>query len=495
MRQPIAGFLGLFVCLAFAHGGLADAPDDPPPRTTWRDCPADADRFRDYVAYYHKLSMGDVALEDNVYPVFITVTRGEGTDEVLETAWAALGAPMPDRIITFKDFDTDDPAARDRYERCQTRAWVPADALDVDDWLTQNAEALALVKHYLDRPGYGAPAVVDDGDPPITMGILLPHLGIQRDVARALRIEANRHLGAKDLKAAWANVVAMRKLAVHTSGEPVLIASLVAVSIDTMARDVIAAAANTPWVTDDDLVWLAQQWAALPPIKPIRRGVDLERLAVPSLLMAAHHDRITDEQVGWFLSDAGSRQVRAAMADPRFDLAAALDESDRWYDKVVSLCDAKDAADLARRDAALIEQVRAMARKTPAALAKALREQGGADDAEAKQQFSALVARRVLAELLPGLGAAISVEWAREAGGVQLQTVIALRRYRLAAGELPDTLDALVPKYLPAVPIDTFDGRPMRYTRTDDGAIVYSVGRDGVDDGGGEKDLALHVDG
>jgi hypothetical protein len=61
---------------------------------------------------------------------------------------------------------------------------------------------------------------------------------------------------------------------------------------------------------------------------------------------------------------------------------------------------------------------------------------------------------------------------------------LAAERYRLAHGEWPDSLDVLVPAYLPAVPIDPFDGRSIRYRRTDFGCAIYSIGDDATDDGG-----------
>ena len=53
-------------------------------------------------------------------------------------------------------------------------------------------------------------------------------------------------------------------------------------------------------------------------------------------------------------------------------------------------------------------------------------------------------------------------------------------------GELPPSLDALVPEYLPRVPLDPFarGGRPMRYDPDAPLPIVYSVGEDFEDDGG-----------
>jgi len=63
---------------------------------------------------------------------------------------------------------------------------------------------------------------------------------------------------------------------------------------------------------------------------------------------------------------------------------------------------------------------------------------------------------------------------------------IAVQRYRLATGNLPDTLADLVPTYLDAVPEDPFDGRTLRYEKLETGFVVYSVGEDLSDDGGME---------
>ena len=53
-------------------------------------------------------------------------------------------------------------------------------------------------------------------------------------------------------------------------------------------------------------------------------------------------------------------------------------------------------------------------------------------------------------------------------------------------GRLPATLDALVPTYLPAVPADPMSpaGGPLRYVAGTNAGAVYSLGSDGVDDGG-----------
>jgi hypothetical protein len=68
------------------------------------------------------------------------------------------------------------------------------------------------------------------------------------------------------------------------------------------------------------------------------------------------------------------------------------------------------------------------------------------------------------------------------------RTVLAIERYRLANGTVPEDLKALVPTYLDQVPIDFQDGQPLRYLRTDTGYRVYSVFEDGQDHGGKHRD-------
>jgi hypothetical protein len=74
---------------------------------------------------------------------------------------------------------------------------------------------------------------------------------------------------------------------------------------------------------------------------------------------------------------------------------------------------------------------------------------------------------------------------------------IALKRYQLKYKNYPQSLDAMAPEFIPAVPNDPVDGQPLRYRRNDDGTfLLYSVGENGKDDGGDpslEKDKHLNL--
>ncbi len=65
-----------------------------------------------------------------------------------------------------------------------------------------------------------------------------------------------------------------------------------------------------------------------------------------------------------------------------------------------------------------------------------------------------------------------------------MMAALAAERYRRSQGTWPETLEKLRTKYLSAVPLDPFDGEPLRYSRLKDGLVIYSVGHDVFDNKG-----------
>jgi hypothetical protein len=99
------------------------------------------------------------------------------------------------------------------------------------------------------------------------------------------------------------------------------------------------------------------------------------------------------------------------------------------------------------------------------------------------------------ATFLPSIQILLKLE-AEYAANLRLATTaLAVERFRLAHGKLPEKLDELVPQFLSAVPLDPFDGQPLRYHRLNKGYVIYSIGDDCHDDGGREppRDLKSNV--
>ena len=92
-----------------------------------------------------------------------------------------------------------------------------------------------------------------------------------------------------------------------------------------------------------------------------------------------------------------------------------------------------------------------------------------------------------LSSIIPIESSIISIELRTIAYLRTARTALAVQRFRLVAGKLPDALIDLVPAYLDAVPTDPFDGNELRYKKLETGFVVYSIGEDLSDDGGKEK--------
>lgn len=72
-----------------------------------------------------------------------------------------------------------------------------------------------------------------------------------------------------------------------------------------------------------------------------------------------------------------------------------------------------------------------------------------------------------------------------QTGCEMTRAAIALERFKLRENRLPSALEDLIPVYLPVVPVDRMDGKPLRYSLQSEGFyLLYSVGRNGTDEGG-----------
>jgi hypothetical protein len=63
-------------------------------------------------------------------------------------------------------------------------------------------------------------------------------------------------------------------------------------------------------------------------------------------------------------------------------------------------------------------------------------------------------------------------------------TIVALKKYRNTRGQYSEVLSDLVPDFVPSEPIDPFSGHPLKYVHQGESYLLYSVGANGIDDGG-----------
>ena len=94
------------------------------------------------------------------------------------------------------------------------------------------------------------------------------------------------------------------------------------------------------------------------------------------------------------------------------------------------------------------------------------------------------LADKVLDILIPVFDKAVDRVRMFRQQSIGLQIAVAAYRHRLRHGDFPASLDAFEADLLSTEPVDAFTGEPLKYTLTDTGPLIYSVGDDRVDDGG-----------
>jgi hypothetical protein len=87
--------------------------------------------------------------------------------------------------------------------------------------------------------------------------------------------------------------------------------------------------------------------------------------------------------------------------------------------------------------------------------------------------------------LVPAVSKAVAKSVRGEQRARLTATACAVERFRKQHGSYPASLNELVPAFIAEVPLDIMDHQPLRYRRnSDDTFILWSVGDNGIDDGG-----------
>ncbi len=318
---------------------------------------------------------------------------------------------------------------------------------------------------------------------PELMGVLLPYLGWSRMIARSLVVDARVALAEKDVNRCHQNLLALFGVAHQLGAEPFLIGRLVHVAVVALTtqeiRRILTEAPET--FSEAQMIDLAHALSAATDgtLKP---NIDSERLWMEDWLQRAFTD---DGNGDGRLTPEGFNTLNAISGGSS---STQKDIDDSIFYKVASpviptvLAGRKELRDTYAFLAAAAEQDAA----TPRWQRTSYRA-----ETEIEKITQSTVTKARLMPILVFVPSFTKATEACETGVMNRDATlaaIALELHHRRTGKYPATLAELVPAVLPSLPIDMWDGKPLKYRLVDGKPVLYTVGCDKIDNNGAATD-------
>jgi hypothetical protein len=338
---------------------------------------------------------------------------------------------------------------------------------------------LAELRAASDRPYARYPVVYDLDNP---WGILLPHLGNIKRTVQRLQLRACAELAAGQRDQALADVKFMLYLADSVKDEPFLISYLVRIAcVQLTIQPVWEGLAEHAW-SDAQLQELQAHFQQYNFVAEMKQPIDSERAGaiLTADLLARGKYHLND------LTDLAN--------DPNHASSTLANLFGRvaprgWYHlEQLSYCQLFQLQLNGAFDADKKQVFPKQIESNANALYQALAGGNSVTIICTRHQFLTAIILPALSKIPPK---AAAVQTATD----EAATTCALERYRLANGQFPETLEALVPRFISQLPNDVITGGPYKYHRTADPSaqgsdvtsgqfVLYSVGWNETDDGG-----------
>jgi tRNA A-37 threonylcarbamoyl transferase component Bud32 len=385
--------------------------------------------------------------------------------------FARLGMETPpdqgDYFVRYEDYLKKDPpveadgVARE-LSRTAARPWAAADFPPVAAWLKANEKPLAVVNEATRRARYYVP--LDPGDARPLVAAPLHSAQRCRILATCLLTRAMLHMGTGEYRDAREDLLTCHRLA-HLVGEGSVIEAPVAVAIDVC-------------VSAADVMYLDRARPDAETIRQYRDDLNGVR-AVPGLAEIA--DRISFG--GRFLLleviTSNDKMTNGAIQID-LDSNAAVGCVNGWSDRIAAALRNKDRESRMQE----LKQIHADwsgIRLSHMSGASSIGPGWGDATARGKWWAETLLVAAELDSIVLNLHEAVE---SSEQIRANLSVALSLALYQREHGRYPECLAALEPKYVGTLPQDTFSGKPLIYRPTENGYILYSVGKNGRDDGG-----------
>lgn len=318
-------------------------------------------------------------------------------------------------------------------------------------------------------------------DDPLFLTVPVTPLKVLRDASDLLLVDAILALEGGDSERFMSDVVAQLGVARHARQVNYLICDLVAIGVIADALHAVETALDlTPeMLSESDLIELAHQFAAIGSAEDVSVRLDSEYASFRDFVQRYYSDDGSGgglprpDLLPFVMSIGGPGYVpnsysASLLMNAISPFFADRQTVSRTYEELMGPYEAEGRKPLWQRGAARGD--------------RALEGLG-----ESWLASIRLMPVRILAP--SQTRAMLASEFLLQRRDATL-TAIALELHRRRTGEWPASLAELTPRLLPAVPLDRYDGQPLKYKLVEGRPLLYSVGVDRNDDGGRLPDAA-----
>lgn len=464
--------------------------------------PLDQRGFVDYVAAVDEAARRGVTVENN-YEVIVREVLGPIYGGDVQIAYyRKLGIPRPVqddnhfvRYVTFAlandPNDTPGATINDNFSKLMASPWSAEDFPLAAEWLKEMDAHLNKLVEGSKRTRYYTPYDVaikrdtnEDELPPM-MSISLESALDQYVIAKALSVRSMYRIGRGDLNGAWSDLQAIRRISCHVAGGQFAIESEVGFTLDAFAIRGEQCLLKCE-LTEDQARRFLSDLERLPYLTPLAEKWDtsLRFTNLDAMQVVAH---CTDQKTGKKLihlmksgkllntpSDASGIDEIVIDWDPAFKTV------NQWFDRLVAASGEKTLVKQAR----LLEELQGDydRLKTKYESGEGLRKV--LENKNRSQALGMAMGEIQIVFLFPEFRA---IQDSENLTAIRLDLIrlgFAVKVIQRKYARYPKALSELAPDFVKEIPLDPASGKSFIYRRTNQGAKIYSVGKNNKDDQG-----------
>jgi hypothetical protein len=469
------------------------------PETTYVTEPLDKHGYVDYVTALNERLRGNIKPEDNAN-VLIWQALGphpEGANMPGEYfRWLGIQQPSEDgeyylaSVRFLREHLKDDSVKRrdeflDREGHAMQWPWLAEDEPELASWIERNEKPLALIGQAAQKSEYYNPLVPKrwtEDWPTSLIQALLPNSQLCREVVAVLCARAMLRTSQSNTGAAWRDLITCHRFCRLLQRGGTLIELLIGIAseqITVKAELVFLVHSKLP---SDQIMahWL--EIIKLRPPSPVADKLDLtERFVLLQLIMgmASQGPAYLEIETNRGASTAPTaRSAGSSLFTHSINYDPAFRNANRCHDRLVVATRTQDRTERQREIAAITSEIRAARSEaiTPAVFIK--------KEILGPSYCGERIGDVLVGTLLPAFNKLVDAADRLEQTHRNLRLAFILAAYHAEHRRYPETLAELAPKYIDKIPDDLFSGKPLIYRLEDDGYLLYSVGVNGIDDGG-----------